>query len=80
MAHRHGSGLSSEFSPNEIPPLEVLLLDKLKRQLLQSHFLLGKTHVWVEAPVPSVAVKLSGLEVEPRRLRRFLVIMKTEKV
>lgn len=56
------------------------MLDRLKQQLLLSYFLLDKTHIWVETPVSSVAVSLVQLKVEPRRLRRFLVMMKVQKV
>ena len=80
VAHRHGSGLSVELSRNEIPPLYALMFDRLKRQLLLSYLLLDKTHIWVEEPVSSVVAELVELKAEPRRLRRFLVMMKVQKV
>jgi len=80
VAHRHGSGISVELSPNEIPPLDMVMLDRLKRQLLLSYLMLDKTHIWVEEPVSSVVAELVEIKVEPRRLRRSLVMMKMQKV
>lgn len=76
LRHKYGSGFSIEFSPNEIAPLKLLPLDRL----ILSQLLLDKTHIWIETSVPSVVAELSVAEAGPRRLRRFLAIIKTEKI